>query len=142
MPTPETALIDTLKALYRATTAVAAVASSGSETARVMFAGEADASLARVGEAIERLAKTAADHPTLFGKNVGDGLDAERTDASTAVNLLRLLLVGTDGQPPLLQLLSVPPDRSNPALATQPGHVRLPLAQNEMALVEALLKGE
>lgn len=93
MPLPEKALIETLEALRMTTAAVAAVASAQSEVARQALVPAADRRLAEVGRKIEELAEAAAAVPTLFGKNVGDGLDVERSDAREAVALLRTLLL-------------------------------------------------
>jgi hypothetical protein len=88
----ESALIDTLKALQKATAAALAVAGCRSETGRDGLTQVADGALAEVGRRIEALAEAAAAQPTLFGRKVGDGLDAERGQARVAIGLLRKIL--------------------------------------------------
>lgn len=132
---PDRALTATLKALGLAIQAAASVGNCTSEAAREFHVAEVDRHLARAADCIAELAKAAADHPTLFGRKVGDGLSEERGQARVAINILRLLVNGTEGQPPLLVLTE---NVTGPFLAAAPGHLRLALAQNERALLDAL----
>jgi hypothetical protein len=92
MPAPETALIDTLTALQEAVGALVECSSCQSETGRRMFVRNADDALTRVAASMKTLAEAAHSTPTLFGKNVGDGLDTERAEAAEAMKLLRVIL--------------------------------------------------
>lgn len=92
LPLNAEALIDTLKALRSAVAATAEVALARGESIRADRCRAADVALAEVGACIERLAKTAQEAPTLFGRNVGDGLETEREEARQALSLLRGIL--------------------------------------------------
>lgn len=96
MTTPETALVRTLEAMRLAIRMSTEVARASSETARSHLAARADETLGDVARHIDGLAKAAADTPTLFGQNVGDGLDAQRSEAKAAIELARTLVAGLD----------------------------------------------
>lgn len=93
VPPPDQALVQTLEALTRAVGATLAVTNCRSEFSRETLAIEADEALRVAADRIAELAQTSGDNPTLFGRNVGDGLAAEREDARQAVDLLRSILV-------------------------------------------------